>query len=1131
MKDRNCKRPLLVSTATVAIGIAALAGTPPAAAQAQEGQVGAPTSPLDDAVQQQNQIIVTGSRIVRRDLEANSPLVTVGQDEFESRSGVTVEETLNDLPQFTPAGSASLQSTAGTAFTGADQAPGAATLDLRGLGANRSLVLLNGRRAQPVNAQLVVDVNTIPSAAIRNVEVITGGAAAVYGADAIAGVVNFILRDDFEGLELNGQAGISEVGDAEQYQVSGLIGGNFADDRGNAMVGLSWSKRQAAYQRNRDFYTSAWNDPNTVVGVGGIPQTVAVVGGVNYGVNPDGSLFRTNDATNPAPDAFSGAYNGPLNDLVEGAGFKLNPSQTGQRSIGFNDPDSYNSIPLERYSLFGSAHYDITDAIQFFVEGNFTHTDAYAQSFAGTAGNIWAITVPYTTANDDPRSETFGATRNNWHPVSPQLATLLNSRTRAARPGEPGYITPTEGNPTPVQPIVSGANDPWTMSRGLNFLGRLFIETSSDIYQLTGGLRGEVGLKDWTWEVYGSHGNTSVIARQPQGAVSYANLQALIGGTTTGTTRSPTINGPWSQNWSNGATFNPQTCTSGIPIFNPDGSVPAPTGGNVDGVVVSEDCKNYATLELNNVTKLEQNVVEATMQGGLFENWAGEVRFAAGATYRDADFSYAPDTGNSGEQLSTGVVNQIALPNPTSGKINVKEVYGELLVPLLSDFPLVENLELELGGRYSKYSLSGSEFTFKALADWRVTDWFRIRGGYQKANRAPNIFELFAPVAGALTSTNDPCINIAGTTPDYGNVAGNPNLINLQVACEQLIVRDGGFDYVTLAEDPTAVAQNPADYPDRNGFDRTRMSNHRSTLGYNIPFPFTIGLQQGNTDLASEKADTITAGAVLSSPFASSLLQRATLTVDYYQINLKGTIDEPTGVEVYTQCLSPQYNERMSSAPGTYTGAQLLEGNRFCDLINRFPFDTAGVRGAVDSGTDRTFDAPFINKGGTKTAGIDVTFNWTADFADLGLGLPGAINFNGSANFLLYFKESAFPGAPYTDLKGTAENLAFDHKLFGTVTYLGDTFSVGLRGRYLPSIDPSPFAAAGTQGADEHTEFDLFGRYQVTDMLEARAGVDNLFDADPEIFGATATNAARGSTLGVYDTIGRSYYFGLRWRL
>lgn len=1098
----------ILKTALMAgTGIMALTAAPAFAQQPAQPSSEVSPQPAPE-VGSGEEIVVTGSRIARRDYSANSPIVTVGEEAFENRSGVTVEETLNDLPQFTAAGSASLSSSAGTAFTGADQAPGAATLDLRGLGANRTLVLLNGRRAQPVNAQLVVDVNTVPTAAIRNVEVITGGAAAVYGADAIAGVVNFILRDDFEGLELNAQAGISEHGDAEQYQASALVGGNFADGRGNAMIGLSWSRREAAYQRNRSFYTDAWNDPNTVVGVGGFPQTVAVVGGVNWGVNPDGSLFRTNDAANPAAP-----YTGPLNNLVGGAGFKLNPSSTGgtQRSIGFNDPESYTSIPLERYSLFGSAHYDITDTVQFFVEGNFTHSAAFAQSFAGTAGNIWAISVPYNQANDDPDSPTFGANVNNFHPVSRQLADLLN-----ARPANPAG--------------VPGTAQPWTMSRGLNFLGRLYTETTSDIYQLTAGLRGDVGIKDWSWELYGSHGNTSVIARQPQGAVSYANLQALIAGTTTGAARSTTINGPWSQGWSNGATFNPQTCTSGIPIFNPDGSVPEPTGDNVDGVVVSDDCKNYATLELNNITKLEQNIVEATMQGGLFDIWAGEVRFAAGATYRKSDFSYAPDTGNSGEQLSTGVVNQIALPNPTNGAISAKEVYGELLVPVLKDLPLIESLELELGARYSKYSLSGSVWTFKALADWRVTDWFRLRGGYQIANRAPNIYELFAPIAGGLGTSADPCVNIAGATPDYGNVAGNPNLINLQEACEELIVRDGGFDYVTLAENPNAVAQNPADYPNSNGFDPTRMSNHRSTLGYNLPFPFSIALTQGNTELESEKADTITVGAVISSPFDTPLLDNLTFTVDYYMIDLKGTIAAPSGVEVYTQCLSPEYNPLMSSAPGTYTGAQLLEGNQFCSLINRFPFDFAGVRGAVGSGTDRTYDAPFINKGGTKTSGVDVTMNWTVDFSDLGVGLPGALNFNGTASYLIEFKEAAFDGAPYVDLKGTADNMAFDYKLLGSLTYIGDRGSIGIRGRYLPSIEPSQFAAAGTTGADAHTEFDLFGRYEVNDTVEVRGGIDNLFDADPEIFGATATNAARGSTLGVYDTIGRSYYLGAKVR-
>ncbi|HWJ70473.1 MAG TPA: TonB-dependent receptor [Sphingobium sp.] len=1086
MRSFIVRHMLMAGAGATALGVSLVIGAAPANAQASA------EAPAQD-------IIVTGSRIARRDFEANSPLVTVGQDSFESRSSSSVEDTLNDLPQFTPGGSASLSSSAGTAFTGADQAPGAATLDLRGLGANRTLVLVNGRRAQPVNAQLVVDVNTIPSSAVKNVEVITGGAAAVYGADAIAGVVNFILRDDFEGFELNGQAGLSEHGDAGQFQVSGLIGGNFANGRGNAMIGLSWSDRKPAYQRNRKFYTNAWNDPATSGGGGAIPVTVAVLDGINYGVNPDGSLFNTADALNPAAP-----YTGPLNNLTGGAGLKLNPPSpgSGARSVGYNDPENYNSIPLKRYTLFGAAHYDVTDNIEAFFEGNYTHSEAYAQSFAGQAGNIWALSMPYDPGNDDPASPTFGADQSNFHPVSRQLAALLNNR---------------------ADPSAN-----WTMSRGLNFLGRLYTETSSDIHQLTAGLRGEVGVKDWTWELYGSHGQTTVVARQPQGAISYANLQQLITGNASAGGRSPTINGPWNAGWTSGATFNPTSCTSGIPIFNADGSVPVPAAGSPDGVIVSDDCKNYATLELNNITKLQQNIVEGTMQGALLNNWAGEVRFAVGATYRTADFSYAPDTGNSGEQPGTGVVNQIALPNPTRGDISVKEVYGELLVPLLRDLPLIKQFDLELGGRYSKYSLSGSIGTFKALADWRVTDWLRLRGGYQKANRAPNIYELFAPIAGGLGTSQDPCVNIAGFTPEFGNVASNPNRVNLQTACEALIVRDGGFDYTTLAEDPTAVDQNPSLYP--NGLDRTRMSNHRWTLGYNLPFPFSIGLTQGNTELKSEKADTITIGAVINAPFESPLLRRLTLTVDYYSINLKGTIGAPNGVEIYTQCLSPEYNSRMSSAAGTFDGTGLLEGNPFCALINRYPFDEAGVRGAVGSGTDRTYQAPFLNKGGTKTSGVDVTVNWTFDLQDVGLGIPGALNFNGSANILLDYKEASFEGASFVDLKGTLDNMAFDYKLFGTLSYLWSGGSVGLRGRYLPSIAPSPFSAAGTQGAASHTEFDLFGRFVVNDVIELRAGVDNLFNAQPEIVGATPTNANSGSTLSVYDTIGRAYYLGAKIR-
>src|SRR5215471_21076961 len=156
------------------------------------------------------EIVVTGSRIARRDFSSQTPIVTVDKEAFTNRTAVGLEATLDQLPQFNMTGAGTASSVAGSAsatpFPQANAAPGAATINLRGLGVNRSLVLVDGRRVQPVNGYLVVDLNQIPSAAIDRVEVITGGAAAVYGADAIAGVVNLILKKNFEGVQVNAQS-------------------------------------------------------------------------------------------------------------------------------------------------------------------------------------------------------------------------------------------------------------------------------------------------------------------------------------------------------------------------------------------------------------------------------------------------------------------------------------------------------------------------------------------------------------------------------------------------------------------------------------------------------------------------------------------------------------------------------------------------------------------------------------------------------------------------------------------------------------------------------------------------------------------------------------------------------------
>src|SRR5262245_57509550 len=205
------------------------------------------------------EVTVTGSRIRREDFTANAPVVSVDEAMFDQTSSIGVETVLNRLPQFTPAV---------TQFTTADvqqtatNTVGVSTVSLRGLGPNRNLVLINGRRAMPVDPSMVIDTNSIPASAISRVEIISGGASAVYGADAVGGVVNFILKDDFEGASVDLRYGDTEHGGNQEVSVSGLIGINAADDRGNIMFGVERSTRSLQRQWERDWRIADFADPS-----------------------------------------------------------------------------------------------------------------------------------------------------------------------------------------------------------------------------------------------------------------------------------------------------------------------------------------------------------------------------------------------------------------------------------------------------------------------------------------------------------------------------------------------------------------------------------------------------------------------------------------------------------------------------------------------------------------------------------------------------------------------------------------------------------------------------------------------------------------------------------------------------
>jgi outer membrane receptor protein involved in Fe transport len=1018
-----------------------------------------------------DEITVTGSRILRRDYSSQTPIMTVEAETFTERTNIGIETALNQLPQFNISGTQSQLSPANTPFPQAAAAPGAATLDLRGLGPNRSLVLVDGRRMQPINGLLVVDVNTIPAAAIDRVEVITGGAASVYGADAIAGVINFILKRDFEGFDFSGQYGMTEEGDGEEVSYSALFGADFSDGRGNVMLGADYARREIIYGRDHQWVVDGWDDPGTTpggIGSSNLSQYVPSGNNLpaaaffqppfpprNYVVDATGNLFDATDPLNP-----NYPYAGPMGGE---SGFKLNRS-TAIPSLGYVDRENnFLQLPLERWSLFGSGRYSLNDNIEVFGDVRFAETYASAQGFVSQVFNVWSPTVPYNPLYDDPNSPTFGQAPPGVaeHPVPAELAALLNSR------------------PTP--------NAPWVYSGGLDYLENFETQTTSNVYQVIAGLRGDatVGERNWSWETFASHGKTTVNARQPEGFPFLPRVQELFNAHQYGL------------NWDIADLPGPTPlavtghCTSGLPIFNPNGS---PN----DAPTVSKDCADWMVLRLNNVTTLTQEVVEANVSGGLAEIWAGELLFAAGVSYRQEEFAFDPDSGFNANQSFPNVIQNIILPVSVLGSTDVKEIYAELAIPLITDKKFVQLFEIDPGYRYSDYDTVGSEETYKFLFDWQVNDQLRFRGGRQLATRAPNVTELFTPRGGSaleFPGAIDACANHTGLTQPWGNVPGNPNRFNLQTLCQELMVRDGAPPTFYVPGTPSA---------DNYQFN---------VFGATFPFPASIALTEGNPALRSEEAETLTFGTVIS-------FERVTLAIDWYDIDLTDAIEAPSFAAVYQQCMDPTYNALVASPAGSVTGPQLTAGNPFCNLINREYIGNSPAEGAT--GGPRTFEARYLNLGGITSSGLDVQLDWRFD-----VGSAGMLNLGVRTTFLDEYSETAFAGSTPVDYTGTTFNSSFDYKAFTTLRYDATNWSLGLRWQHLPGLDPDP-ATPAFYPVKAHDQIDLFGRWSISERYQLRAGIDNVTNADPEVVGASATNNALGSTSTDYDGFGRRFFLGLQ---
>jgi outer membrane receptor protein involved in Fe transport len=975
---------------------------PPAEAQPDAAPAEAAAPPAE--------IVVTGSRISRQDYSASSPIVTLGAEALQRKGSVNVEAALNDLPQFTPSTGQS------NAFPSRG---GQANINLRGLGTNRALVLVNGRRAQPSNGDGTIDINTIPRLLISNIETITGGASATYGSDAMAGVVNFKLRERFTGIEVDGQRGLTSRGDGGQFQAGILAGTNFAEDRGNIFASVDYTQRDRVSRGDRDFFRQNGSVniaflPTGVADLSANPPSQAAVNAVfarygtvpatvsrtrGFGINNDGTLFTSNPVTAPVFN-----YKGQLDDLIRNQGNTLLQSSGLLYDI---------QIPLERVNSFAHAEYKLTDNVKLFAQGQYTHYVANVRISTTPLGSLGQVTfVPAT---------------NPFIPAD--LKALLNAR------------------PDP--------NGDFVLNKLLSPLGPRTQREQWDLYQIVGGASGTIPSLGWTWDFAVTHGRT-VNEQIERGGVSGAALQRLLRDPAGGAGRAATGN----------AAAIPALCTGGLNLF---GDQP-----------ISASCQTYILREAVNKTTLSQQTAEANVQGGIAQLPAGELKFAAGASYRRNTYRFAADPVVAASDLIGYGGSQSG-----GGSAKVGEVYTELLVPLIHDTPLVKKLELGAGYRYSHYDTIGGVSTYKADLDWTVVDELRLRGGYSRAVRAPSVGELFAAPNSAGVTLGSP------TTPAGAPaVTGDP--------CDVRGAYRTGPNGARVAA--LCVAQ---------GVPASAVANY-TYVGTTV-----FATNQGNPRLSEERADTYSIGAVLRSPFASPVLSRLTGSVDYYHIKITNAIGS-LGVPV---SLSRCFNGDGVSNP-TYDPA-----NIYCSQIVRSP-----GTGAISNPTQ-----PLLNLASFTTAGIDGQVDWQIPLSGLGLGGDaGTFRINAVGTYITKFVVQSLPGSPPLDYIGTTGQVQgsaaivqprWKSAVSGTYSIAG--WSLALVWRHLSPVRDASIltnAASAIPGIPAYDFFDANVRVEVSEKLELRGGIINLTGKRPPQVGTALGN----TDTSTYDVLGRQLFVAFR---
>lgn len=1049
------------------------------------------TSVEEDEVDEGAPIIVTGSRIRRPNLESTVPITSIAGEQFFQQGQTSIGDTLNELPQ--------LRSTF------AQQNPGLGIgiaglnlLDLRGLGTQRTLVLVNGRRHVPadiLNNAVSVDTNTIPSDLIERVDIVTGGNSAVYGSDAIAGVVNFVLRRDYDGVQVRGQAGITEQGFGANQYLSAMAGKNFDGGRGNITLHGEYSRSDRVFASDVDAFRTNQNfaviDSDGGAGIvnggdgfpdrqffGNLSSTTIHYAGlvpINQRNVPNaGACGNATTANNGPPNtagpAFSCTYIfTDAGRLVAQTGTRfgtgLNSGINGGNGQTGREGKTVSVLPFnERYNFNLLSHYEFSPAIEAFVEAKWNRVNAVGNN-AGPSFNQG--TGGTTDFRERPRLD-------NPFLNPADRTTLANLILASGCRSDLQVTCPAAGNLTATD-IANIGNGSFRFVNARNLLdvGLRDEHFQRDTWRVVGGLRGTFN-DDWNYELSVNYGKF----RESVTSNGYIDRQRFALAMDAG--RNPVTGAIQCR-----SQFDPASAVKLVGFAPSDPAAAARYNAaqtarlaadiaacvpyNPFGMSDNSASVDYFARTFTVKSGLTQFVASGFVAGDssqIFELPGGPVSFALGAEYRSETAFYEQD-----KFVTDNFTNGVSIPSFQPDAFRVKEAYGEIRIPLLKDLPFFHELTLSGAGRVAGYQGSvGTVYSYNAGGDWAPVRDIRFRANYSRAVRAPNVSETGFPlVPNFFNNFTDPC---------------NPAVIGT------------GVRAANCAADLGALLGN--------------LTNITQSL------PIVSG---SNPNLNAETSDSYTYGVVLQPRWTPGL----SLSIDYYNITVNGIIATVSPQTIANQCYdSPTLD------------------NIFCAQFTRWRGPGTGPLGEVPGRIlgNSLINAP-LNFAKRTRRGIDVNFAYRHNF--------GAVAFNTNLIYTHNLEISNFQDPTNPD---------FETRILGQLGDPADEFrwdfdfgvgpvTLGYRARYIGPQYYNTYATLFPLNGQTPTDVDAFPstKYQAVTYHDLRVdidvakdaggraikfyvGVDNVLDQGVPRGATTATGA--GSA--IYSFRGRNFYSGFRAR-